>query len=311
VAACAGAALATAILILLGRGGPAGLGTEGQGAAVATGGSTSAAERLDARAGRTADASHLTTLALGDLDHALSPLELAIADAAPAIVAGRDAAPLAAEGLERGVIALIVSADGLDAGLDALRQAMQRSAPANAALVRNVTLREAADFDLRLRVAASGKRGAPAQASAAGQAGQPGAREAGPVDAGNPPIGAPRDSTAAALLGEHIAGSPAAATAPEVQLTLSEDGYTYSVTLPVEHLRDLLIALAFDERVRLQLGRREELPVATAAAGREVASPAEAWQRWQRATAAMMALERGLPTGTMVTLAVRVDSARR
>jgi len=251
-------------------------------------------------------------------------------------------------GLGRGAVALVIRTERLDTGVAALRQAIQACAPSDSALVRNVTLREAADLDLRLRAAAgqpsrllamasrggdlAGSQAAGSQTSVDGAVrretpagSRGGARTPGERDAPTGIIsGAPQGLRDAGVLGEHLAGSRAAATAPDLQLELSEDGFSYSVTLPVERLRDLLVALAFDESVSIRLGRRETLVSATggqspgsgssavtgsAASGAEESS-VDAWRRWQEATSAMAAIERSLPKGSRVTLAVRVDPRR-
>lgn len=228
---------------------------------------------------------------------------------------GDTLAPIAGgQALGAGTVALVIRADGVDPGLSALQQAIRGTSPNDAALVRNVTYREAFELDARIRAAEGSDTRPPAMTS--GDARLP--RAVGPAtrspQSSGQSSGQSSDQSSApslrdATLGEHLAGPRHAATTPELQLELAEDGFSYSVTLPVERLRDLLIALAFDESVRIQLGSRKALAADQRSASAAVAaSSAEAWRRWQEASTALSAIERGVPAGTRVTVAVRIDS---
>lgn len=323
LAACAGAALATVVWITLGRGGTQGgtaMGTDGD--HLASGMSTSSAAAPVPTSGSSEAPTGRSYAADAELHH---PVPSGVGQPAHLADAGRTGRPSGREAaavarpvdLSNGALALVIrtdrSASGMDLGVDALRRAVEASSPKDAALVRNVTYSEAGDLEMRVRASArDGKASPPAMAS-----GEPGSSGGSSGGSSRGSMGGsterPRvvvDPTLAdATLGEHLAGVPSAAAAPELQLALSDDGFTHSVTIPVERLRDLVMALAFDETVRMQIGRRETMAPDRLGAARDPAS--NAWQRWKDATAVLEELERSLPRGSLVVVAARVQQGSK
>ena len=312
LAACGGAALATVVWITLSRGAPdAGSGPDaardGTALAHASGLEQPTAESTPS-SGRTPEPRFYAADA--ELHHPLPPGVGSGTLLADGGRSGRHGLPPDAsaadgvesrEGLAKGAIAIVIrtdrSATSTSQGVDALRRALEASSPKDAALVRNVTYSEAGDLEMRVRAAGrSDGHSSPAMAS-----GDPGSVRSVP----DRPRVVVDPTLADAALGEHLAGSRSAAAAPELQLALADDGFTHSVTIPVERLRDLVMALAFDETVRMQIGRRETMAPDRLGAVRDPAS--SAWQRWKDATAVLDELERSLPRGSLVVVAARVQ----
>lgn len=226
-------------------------------------------------------------------------------------------------------VALVISGSDLDSAMEALRAAIDGIAPTRGALVRNFSLAEAIALDSRWRRSLP-LEGEPARAPAVASRQAPtgvangtsrsGRALDGRADGGlgQRPGGTTLDGTALdgrgdpsegtlLSLGEHLAGDRRFATAPELQFELAERGFAHSITLPVADVRKLLVTLAVDGRVRVQLGRVEAVAVATEGSAQ---SPIESWRRWQDAAAALSALEASAATDGRVTLPVRVETPR-